>query len=198
MPIEDESWSYATLTDKDKRDTLEKKFKDDGAEKFNVTSSSFVIFTDKKLESLDEMNKNWKIHLSVDNNDISEAWRIAFPLLREKAQIFKVANMDRVKDGVKRLQKNLEETKKGKADFLKKHNKTDLSDKEKEELQGIGSVLTKGGRSVWEPEWEKGTESFVSFLSEKYDERIKEAEALVTEAQRMVDGMQITLYTHRY
>ncbi|HBC0465898.1 TPA: hypothetical protein I8Y81_003097 [Legionella pneumophila] len=149
------------------------------------------MFSDKGLDDKahQEMESNWKIHLSIAPEDIGKAWDLAYPLLHDKAAQFKVVDMTRAVAAKERNMQQLDTVKHEKEVFIQKYKDGELN---LDQLKQQAGALTHG-REEWEPH-ATDAKKLYEFLLQKHDERIQKCENLVKENDRIIQGMQITIY----
>ncbi|HAT1773469.1 TPA: hypothetical protein RG395_001070 [Legionella pneumophila] len=191
MSIESSQYNYDALTVEENKKNIENAFSENQNEKFKVKNSTFVVFSDKGLDAKahKEMESNWKIHLSVAPEDIGKAWDLAYPLLHDKAAQFKVVDMTRAIAAKDRNLRQLDTVKHEKEIFIQNYEKGELN---LEQLKQQAGPLTYG-REEWEP-YATDAKTLYEFLLKKHDEKIQKCENMVKENDRIIQGMQITIY----
>lgn len=69
---------------------------------------------------------NWKARISIHPEDMSEAWKIIFPCLREKNMLFKVANLNAIENFKNGRQEKLEKLIEEYNQFLQNQSSQDI------------------------------------------------------------------------
>jgi hypothetical protein len=183
--------NYESLMDPAGKVKVQDEFANNQEERFQVKNSHFAVFSDKNLSDDEKlaMESNWKIHLSIAPEDIAAAWEIVYPLLHDNATQFKIVDMGRVQKAKERDLQQYEQAKQLKEDFIAKfkHGAGSI-----DELKAQAAMLCQG-REEYGPYLDQ-REKLIDLLVQKYDARIETAAQILEEDERMLQGMQVTIY----
>jgi hypothetical protein len=182
---------YQSLISPDKKAQVQAEFERNQHERFTLKNSTFAVFSDKSLsdEEKKELDSSWKVHISIEPDDITSAWDIIYPMLHDSAAQFKIVNMMRAKERMDHNQMQLEAVKQQKNQFMAEFSEGKGS---LDALKLQASMLCQG-RDEYAPYLEN-PDKLYELVLQKYEQRVEQQEKIVEENARIINGMQVTIY----
>jgi hypothetical protein len=177
------------------QDTFERQY-NSGNGKFNFRSSTFAMFSSKNLTAseLNAANQNWKAHISIHPEDLAKAWDLIYPLLHKHAQQFKIINDNKLKVIRSEAEAFYKEAKIKHEEFVEKYLKNEFELKDLAEWAKKLPTNPSEYKHLLTEENKKELYEYIEAQLAK--DEVVEAQG-VEEANRLAEGMQITIYMSR-
>jgi hypothetical protein len=183
------SYDMISTLDMESRKKLNQDFGRNPNETFEVQPSTFITFSRKGfLDEIDpiELNENWKFHLSVSPDSLSDAWDIIYPIAHEYADYFKIVNINGAKINLDENLVNLQNLQSEHESFIERYKNGQFN---KDEL-----LQHKFAKSISGLEDSLNESQIYEQINSTYLDEIKKIEVNIDEAKRMINGMQVTIY----